>query len=126
MFFSKGSLSKKYYGCPVCLPFSAIMADITVLRLERDIIKTFAIQTRYVNDMRLLFKEEYTEDTLCDFKSYHSKLQFIFEIIGDNKINFHNLTITDVDNNICTSFYHKRTCSLLHLPVKYKKTAVVG
>jgi len=126
---------KQNFGTPMGSPLSPMIADIVMQDLERVVLETFDFDIpfyyRYVDDIVLAVPTSKIDSVFKKFNSIHPKLQFTIEI-GNNSINFLDVTIIIKDNQILFDWFHKPTFSGRYLnywsqhPLSQKKGTIIG
>jgi hypothetical protein len=113
-------------GLPMGSPLSGLIADIFLDHIEHTHILSednrfkhnLVYYYRYVDDIICLYKGN--ERQIDIFKNYlnnlHQKLQFSSEIESDMKINYLDLTISNLNNKHNFKIYRKSTYSDLVIP----------
>lgn len=95
-------------------PLSPIIADLVMQRLERNALikfnNSFPFYYRYVDDICTAVPTTQIEYILNCFNSFHPKLQHTIEI-GDDILNFLNITIKKANNSLEFDWYLKQSCS---------------
>jgi hypothetical protein len=103
---------------------SALLAEIYLQYLEHTQILNLLIKhkilsyRRYVDDILITYNILNTDinKTLSDFNSLHHKIQFSIENEANNQINFLDLTISRLHNNLQFGIFRKHTTTdiMLH------------
>jgi hypothetical protein len=110
-------LYKQNDGLPMGAPTSVILAEVFMQYLEHttvvDILKTF--QTidyhRYVDDILIICNSRTTNinNTLKGFNKIHRNIKFTIEDEVNNKINFLDISIERMHNELQLGIYRKPT-----------------
>jgi hypothetical protein len=98
-------------------PASAILSEIFIQHLEcNDILNTLIKHNvidyhRYVDVMLIVYNEKQTNinQLLLDFNKIHSKLQYTMDAQTGNKLNFLDITISNIDSKFTFDIYRKPT-----------------
>lgn len=69
---------------------------------------------RYVDDIAMTISSTIVNDILINFNSFHPKLQFTIEI-GNDTLNFLDVTISEKGNGIVFNWFHQPTFSERYL-----------
>jgi len=105
---------KQTYGAPMGSPLSPIIADLFLQKLETDVLNNLPIKPifyfRFVDDIALSTTYTFLNDLLHKFNSYHPRLKFTLEI-GDNSLNFLDLTLIKQENHLIFDWFQKPTFS---------------
>jgi len=99
-------------------PLSPFLAEIFMSNLELKISsnslfdKHILFWARYVDDIFVVFSgsDKDIDNFLQFINSLHNRIKFTVEI-GDNSINFLDLSILIISNNFSFSIYRKSTCT---------------
>ena len=114
------SYDNEYYHhifrTPMGSPISQMLADLVLQDLEKVVLKklSFKIHSyyRYVDDTFLIIPNNKIKDTIGNFNSYHSRLNFTFELEINNTLPFLNLLIIkNQDGTLVTNWFRKNTFS---------------
>jgi len=94
-------------------PLSPIVADLVLQKLEFQIINNLFIKPyfyRYVDDIALSAPFSCLKDLLVAFNSFHPRIKFTIEV-GDEELNFLDLTIIKRDDRLYSNWFCKPTFS---------------
>ena len=86
---------------------------------------------RYVDDTLICVKKQYIVTVIKVFNVYDINLKFIYELVGNNKINFLDMTLIRTYSKILTNWYQKPTSSgrvfnyFSNHPIQQKKNIIV-
>jgi hypothetical protein len=105
-------------------PTSSILSEIFLQFLEHSKICKILIENkiiayfRYVDDILIIYDTHKTNiaNVLDMFNNLHPKIKFTSELELDHKINFLDITICRLPNEICVSIYRKPTASGYLIP----------
>jgi len=115
-YFSFNNLiCRQNFGTPMSSPLSPIIADLVLRDIESRAINILniplPIYVRYVDDILLAAPADSVNDILKTFNSFHPRLQFTLEI-GEDKLNFLDVTIIKSNANLEFDWSHKPTFSV--------------
>lgn len=92
------------FGTPMGSPLSPIIADIVLQDIENKALYklkfNIPIYYRYVDDIFLVTKRDRINNIVETFNSYHSRLQFTYEVESEGRISFLDLMIININNQI--------------------------
>ncbi|XP_071574822.1 uncharacterized protein [Temnothorax nylanderi] len=135
-FIFNGVCYRQTFGSPMGSPFSPTIADITLQDLETRAIGTLGFSLsfyrRYIDDIVTAVPSSKFNTVLRIFNSYHSRLQFTMEEETNNRLNFLDVTLIQMNNFIIFDWYHKPTFSgrCLHFesrhPLCQKRGTAIG
>jgi hypothetical protein len=129
---------KQQDGLVIGAPISAILSEIFLQYLENNnIIKTHQKHKivdyhRYVDDILIVYNEKNTNinDTLTDLNKIHTNIQYIIETQINNKLNYLDITIENMNNTLTFDIYKKTTATDLIIhnnschPTEHKHAAI--
>jgi hypothetical protein len=115
-------------------PTSAILVETFIQHLEHTIIYQIIDYYRYVDDVLIIYNEEYTniENTLDEFNGIHPKIKFMMERETQNRINYLDMTVIKAHNKLTFNIYRKPTTtdSIIHNdschPNEHKKKSAIN
>ena len=99
------SFNNNYYrqieGTPMGSPISPLFANMVMDDLEMNCLSTLKekhnvnplLYFRYVDDTIMCINKKHIDLVVKTFNSYNNRLQFIYEIVKENKINFLDMII---------------------------------
>lgn len=101
-------------------PLSPIVADIVLQDIENKALYKIGIKLpiyyRYVDDILLAIPKHLVNNIVDIFNSYHSRIQFTYELEDNRSINFLDLKIKiNESNQIIIDWYQKTTQSYRYL-----------
>jgi hypothetical protein len=104
--------------------------------LEESILKKIEFHIpffyRFVDDCITCVPEDKVEYVLKEFNAYHKCLQFTIETEENKQISFLDTTLHNIDGEIKTEWYTKKTWSSRYLnykschPISQKKSVIIG
>lgn len=134
-FTFNGVIYQQTFGTPMGSPLSPVIADIVLQDLESRALESLAFTppffVRYVDDIALAAPSILLDHTLNTFNTFHPRLQFTMEI-GENKLNFFDVSLILINNHLIFDWYHKPTFPgrYLHFlsnhPICQKKGTIIG
>jgi len=124
---------KQNFETSMGLSLSPIISDLVMRDLEE---KAFEILNlllhfyfRYVDDIAMAIPSDAIIKALNIFNNFHPRLQFILEV-GDDRLNFLDVTIIKNNNKLEFNRYHKPTFFLLKLfvttPISPKRGTIMS
>jgi len=105
---------KQTFGAPMGSPLSPIVADLTLQKLENNILDKLIIKPifyyRFVDDIALAAPHTVLDDLLHAFNSFHPRLRFTMEV-GGNSLNFLELSLIKSEGYLIFDWFQKPTFS---------------
>ena len=100
------------FGIPMGSPISPMLADLALKDLEEVVLQKIRSKIhsyyRYVDDTFSIMPKNMIKETIENFKSYHSRLNFTYELVFDNTLPFLNfLIVKNKDGTIEINWYRK-------------------
>lgn len=130
-FLYNDSFYKQIEGCAMGSSISSVIAQLVMEDLEETVIQNLNIKLpffyRYVDDCITAVPKDKQNYLLDSFNNYHKNLHFTIEIEQNNKINFLDLTLYNINETIKTEWHTKETWSARYLnynsqhPISQKK-----
>ncbi|XP_057310566.1 uncharacterized protein LOC130648530 [Hydractinia symbiolongicarpus] len=101
-------------GVAMGSPLGPVLANIFMVELEKEIVpkleNSVKFWKRYVDDTICFVKENQINNVLVTLNSYHSNIQFTYEVENDNYIAFLDVKVKRMnDGSFNTSIYRKDT-----------------
>jgi hypothetical protein len=122
-FQHENSIFMQTEGLAIGAPTSSILYEIFLQFLEHKICKILVENKivayfRYVDDILIIYDASKTNiaNVLETFNSLHPKIKFTSELEQDHKINFLDITLLRLPNEVIASIYRKPTASGYLIP----------
>ncbi len=106
---------KQIFGLPMGSPLAPICADLVMALLEENCLEKLDFPVpcyfRYVDDIFTCLPRDRIDETLRIFNSYHSRLQFTYEVEENGSLPFLDVRVIRDSNNVIFDWFRKTTWS---------------